>query len=129
MPPGVAAEQRRGAPLASQMTQARVAPADAVMLWVRWVRPVPGPQQAGRVVRAPQVLALQRELLVPEQAVLQVALWCWATLPLQAATAQRRRRVPRLPMTQVQAVSPSLQVRQMHRVPVAPHHAGTAVES
>ncbi|RFF70625.1 hypothetical protein D0A39_14965 [Xanthomonas campestris pv. campestris] len=91
------------------MTQARVAPAYAVMLWVRWVRPVPGPQ---RVVRAPQVLAMQRAMLVPEQAVLQVALWRWATLP-----------------TQAQAVSPSLQVRQMHRVPVAPHHAGTAVES
>lgn len=107
------------------MTQARVAPADAVMLWVRWVRPVPGPQ---RVVRAPQVLAMQRAMLVPEQPVLQVALWRWATLPMQAATAQRRRRVPRLPTTQVQAVSPSLQVRRTHRVPVAPHHAGTAVE-
>lgn len=95
------------------MTQARVAPADAVMLWVRWVRPVPGPQ---RVVRAPQVLAMQRAMLVPEQPVLQVALWRWATLPMQAATAQ------------VQAVSPSLQVRRTHRVPVAPHHAGTAVE-
>lgn len=108
------------------MTQEWVGSADAVMLWVRWVRPVLGPQ---RVVRAPQVLAMQRELLVPEQPVLQVALWRWATLPTQAATAQRRRRVPGLPMTQVQAVSPSLQVRRTHRVPVAPHHAGTAVES
>ncbi|MCC5086839.1 hypothetical protein [Xanthomonas campestris] len=88
------------------MTQARVAPADAdaVMLRVRWVRPVQKAQQVGRGVRAPQVLAMQRELLVPEQPVLQVALWRWATLPTQAATAQRRLRVPGLPMTQVQAV-------------------------
>jgi hypothetical protein len=107
------------------MTQARVAPADAVMLWVR---PVQKAQQVGRGVRAPQVLAMQRAVLFPEQPVLQVALWRWATLPTQAATAQRRRRAPRLPTTQAQAVSPSLQVRRTHRVPVAPHHAGTAVE-
>ncbi|WP_263625938.1 hypothetical protein [Xanthomonas campestris] len=88
------------------MRQARVAPADAdaVMLRVRWVRPVQKAQQVGRGVRAPQVLAMQREMLVPEQPVLQVALWRWATLPTQAATAQRRLRVPGLPMTQVQAV-------------------------
>lgn len=110
------------------MTQARVAPTDAGMLWVRWVRPVPGPQQAGQGVRAPKVLAMQRELLVPEQPVLQFALWRWATLPTLAATARRRRRVPRLPTTQAQAVSPSLQVRRTHPVPVAAHHAGTALE-